>query len=178
MPNGSSHTSRHAWSNRRLARVAGTTASFFRTASGEYLPKQFMLPFPYTFILAGVDTRSLPDAAAVPWAMIVDDPFTPPADPAGGLTARVEVINAAPMADPSGQGTDITATFVAGADTILATASYRTSSGYVNPVAGTYTLTITTASDTLYTGSVALAKGEVRSFIVQSTGYAAVPGPG
>jgi len=31
-----------------VARVSGTTSSFFQTSSGEYLPKQFMLPFPYT----------------------------------------------------------------------------------------------------------------------------------
>ena len=86
-----------------VARVSGTTSSFFQTSSGEYLPKQFMLPFPYTFILAGVDTTTPPDAGAVPWTMIPDDPFTPPADPAGGLTARVQVINAAPMTRP-GEG--------------------------------------------------------------------------
>ena len=161
-----------------IARVTGTAASFFQTGSGEYLPKQFMLPFPYTLILAGVDTTSPPDPAAVPWAMIADDPFTPPGDAAGGLTARVQVINAAPMADPSGGGTNLTAILAGGTVVDTVTASYRASSGYVNPVAGTYTLTIMTASDTLYTGSVTLAKGEVRSFIVQSTAYAAVPGPG
>src|SRR5256884_1184518 len=162
-----------------VARVSGTTASFFQTSSGEYLPMQFMLPFPYTFILAGVDTTTPPDAGAVPWTMVPDDPFTPPGDPAGGLTARVQVINAAPMADPSGAGTDITAIFVDAAnDTLSATASYRSSSGYINPPAGTYTLTLTTGSGTLYTGTVTLAKGEVRTFIVQSTAYAATPGPG
>jgi len=92
-----------------VARVSGTTASFFRTDAGEFLPKQYVLPVPYTFILAGVDTTTPPDPSAVPWGgTITDDPFTPPADPAGGLTARVQVINAAPMADPkgNGQGTD------------------------------------------------------------------------
>ncbi len=81
--------------------------------------------------------------------------------------------------DPSGGGTDITAIFGDGAsvsDTV--TASYRSSSGYITPPAGTYTLTLTTGSGTLYTGSVTLAKGEVRTFIVQSTAYAATPGPG
>src|SRR2546423_8366103 len=162
-----------------VARVSGTTASFFQTSSGEYLPMQFMLPFPYTFILAGVDTTTPPDAGAVPWTMIPDDPFTPPADPAGGLTARVQVINAAPMADPSGAGTDITAIFVDAAnDTLSAPASYRSSSGYINPPAGADTLTLTAGGGTLYTGTVTFAKGEVRTFIVQSTAYAATPGPG
>ncbi len=162
-----------------VARVSGTTASFFRTDAGEFLPKQYVLPFPYTFILAGVDTTTPPDPAAVPWAMIPDDPFTPPADPAGGLTARVQVINAAPMADPSGAGTDISAIFVDAAnDTLSATASYRSSSGYINLPAGTYTLTLTAGGGTLYTGTVTFAKGEVRTFIVQSTAYAATPGPG
>jgi hypothetical protein len=156
-----------------VARVTGTTASFFRTDAGEYLPRQYMLPFPYTFVLAGVDTTSPPDPAAVPWAMIADDPFTPPTD-----SARVQLINAAPMADPSGQGTDITATFDGAGGVFSATASYRASSGNINPAPGSYTLTLTTASDTLYTGTVSLATGEVRTFIVQSTAYAATPGPG
>ena len=94
------------------------------------------------------------------------------------------------MADPkgNGQGTDISATFAGGAgDTLTVTAPYRGTSGYVNPPAGSYTLTLTTTlatSDTtsttftLYTGTVTLAKGEVRTFIVQSTAYAATPGPG
>jgi len=164
-----------------VARVSGTTSSFFRTGAGEYVPKQFMFPLPYTFVLAGVDTTNPPDPGAVPWAMIADDPFPPPADPAGGLTARVQVINAAPMADTTGagQGSDITATFVdAAGDTLSATASYRGSSGYVNPPAGSYTLTLVTGSFVLYTGSATLAKGEVRTFVVQSTAYAATPGPG
>ena len=173
-----------------VARVSGTTASFFRTDAGEFLPKQYVLPVPYTFILAGVDTTTPPDPSAVPWAMVTDDPFRPPADPAGGLTARVQLINAAPMADPkgNGQGTDITATFAGAAgDTLTATAPYRGTSGYVNPPAGSYTLTLTSTlatSDTtsttftLYSGTVTLAKGEVRTFLVQSTAYAATPGPG
>ena len=97
---------------------------------------------------------------------------------------------AAPMADPkgNGQGTDISATFAGGAgDTLTATAPYRGTSGYVNPPAGSYTLTLTSTlatSDTtsttftLYSGTVTLAKGEVRTFLVQSTAYAATPGPG
>jgi len=162
-----------------VARVSGTTSSFFRTGAGEYVPKQFMFPLPYTFVLAGVDTTNPPDPGAVPWAMIADDPFPPPADPAGGLTARVQVINAAPMADPSGGGADITAIFAGGSVSDTVTASYRSSSGYINPQAGTYTLTLT-ASDTLvlYSGTVTLAKGEVRTFIVLSTAYATTPGPG
>jgi len=39
------------------------------------------------------------------------------------------------------------------------------------------TLTLTTGSGTLYTRTVTLAKGEVRTFIVQSTAYAVTPGP-
>jgi hypothetical protein len=158
-----------------VARVSGTTESFFRTAASEYLPQQYMLPFPYTFVLAGVDTTSPPDPAAVPWAMIADDPFAPPTD-----SARVQLINAAPMADTTGggQGSDITATLDDGAGAVFsATASYRHSSGYVNPAPGTYTLTLASGTFVLYTGTVVLAKGEVRTFIVQSTAYAATPGP-
>jgi hypothetical protein len=57
-----------------------------------------------------VPDTGAPAPDAVPWAMIADDPFTPPVD-----SARVQVINAAPMADSSGQGADITATFDGGA---------------------------------------------------------------
>ena len=79
----------------------------------------------------------------------------------------------------AGQGSDITATFVDAAnDTLPATASYRSSSGYIDPPAGIYTLTLATGSFVLYTGTVTLAKGDVRTFIVQSTVYAATPGPG
>ena len=166
----------------RVSGTSGPTSGFFRNGGNEYLPRQNMIPFPYTFVLAGVvpPDGTAPADNAVVWAMISDDPFTPPADPAGGLTARVQVINAAPMADTTGggQGTDITAVFDNGAgmaDTI--TAGYRASSGFVNPPAGTYTLTLSSGSYVFYTGSVTLAKGEVRSFIVQSTAYAAVPGP-
>jgi hypothetical protein len=157
-----------------LARVNGTTASFFQTGSGPYLPKQYMLPWPYTFVLAGVvpDTGA-PASGAVPWAMIADDPFPPPTD-----SARVQVINAAPMADPSGQGTDITATLINGADTMSATASYRGSSGYINPPAGTWIIIFATAADTLHTDTLTFAKGDVRTLLVQSTAYAATPGPG
>ena len=158
-----------------VARVSGTTASFFETGAGEYLPKQYMLPFPYTFVLAGVvpDTGA-PAPDAVPWAMLADDPFTPPVD-----SARVQVINAAPMADTTGAGlgTAITATFTSATDTVPATASYRQSSGYVNPPAGTYIVTFVSGSFLLHTDTVTLAKGEVRTFIVQSTAYAASPGP-
>ena len=164
-----------------VARVSGTSATFFRTGDGEYLPKQYMLPFPYTFVLAGVDTTSPPDPSAVPWAMIADDPFTPPAD-----SARVQVINAAPMADltGAGRGAVITATFDGGAAGVYTlTASYRGSSGYTNPAPGSYVVMFTTPIDTvrvdtLHTDTLTLAKGEVRTLIVQSTSYAAVPGPG
>lgn len=169
-----------------VARVSGTsgpTSGFFRSGGNAYLPKQFMMPFPYTFVLAGVvpPNGTAPADNAVAWKMISDDPFTPPADPAGGLMARVQVINAAPMADTTGQGqgTKLTAIFDNGAglaDTV--TASYRASSGFVNPPAGTYTLTLLSGSFVYYAASVALAKGEVRTFIVQSTAYAAVPGAG
>src|SRR5256886_6569801 len=143
-----------------VARVSGTTASFFQTGSGEFLPKQYILPFPYTFILAGVDTTTPPDAAAVPWTMVPDDPFTPPGDPAGGLTARVQVINAAPMADPSGAGTDITAILVDAAnDTLSAPASYRSSSGYINPPAGADTLTLTAGGGPAFHGPLPVSHG-------------------
>ena len=160
-----------------LAQVSGTAENFFRTGAGEYVPKQYVLPFPYTFVLAGVDTTNPPDPSAVPWAMIADDPFPPPPD-----SARVQVINAAPMADTAGvvgQGMAITATFAGTGDTFSGTASYRASSGYMNAPPGSYTLTLTVADTMLlYSAPVTLAQGEVRTFIVQSTAYAATAGPG
>src|SRR6266699_693103 len=113
-----------------VARVNGTsgpTSSFFRSGQNEYLPRQYMFPFPYTFVLAGVvpPNGTAPDPSAVTWAMIVDDPFTPPTDAAGGLTARVQVINAAPMADTTGagQGTSVASSFDNGAGGVFTVAA-------------------------------------------------------
>jgi hypothetical protein len=163
-----------------VARVAGTsgpTSNVFRsTMSSEYLPRQYVTPFPYTLVLAGVlpPPGVAPSPAAVPFVLIQDDPFAPPTDPAGGLTARVRVINAAPYADPTGAGAGGQITFVlSSAVSYGGIASYRSGSVYVNPVAGTYTLTMTVSDGTIttpiYSAPVTLAQGEVRTFIVQST---------
>jgi len=146
------------------------------TETRSYVPTQYLTPFPYTLIVAGVvPSTGLPDPSSVPFTLIPDDPFTPPADPAGGLTARIQVINAAPYADPSGNGATITASLTGTGAPIDLSADYRASSGYANPPAGTYVVTVSVGSTAVYTGSLTLAKGEVGTLVVQSTGFAATP---
>jgi hypothetical protein len=163
-----------------VARVSGpNNQSLYTSGTSTYLPKQYLTPFPYTLVVAGIAPSSgMAAPSAVPYAMVVDDPFTPPNDPAGGLTARIQVINAAPMASPTGAGTQVTAAFAGAAGTFTVAANYRASSGYINAPGGDYTLTLSTGTTVLYTGSVTLGKGEVRSFLVQSTAYSDTPGPG
>jgi hypothetical protein len=166
-----------------LARVSGASnPTLFLNASGTaFAPEMTLTPFPYTMIVAGIAPVTGPPASFMDLPIVMlgpDDPFSPPADTVyGGLTARLHVINAAPMASATGNGARITATFTGAAGALTAAASYRSASPYINPPARTYTLTITTAAATLYTGQIILAKGEVRTIVVQSTGYSATPGP-
>jgi hypothetical protein len=168
-----------------VARVTGSANStlFTSTPTSTYLPKQALTPFPFTLVVAGIAPASgLAQPTAVPYAMLIDDPFTPPADSInGGLTSRLHVINAAPFVVSSGAGNPVKANFVGASGTFSVTAAYRGTSPYINPPAGNYTLTITTTVGstvtTLYSGAVVLNKGEVRTFVVQSTAYSATPGP-
>ncbi len=176
-----------------VVRVSGQTASgtsVFRIDSAtEYLPKQYLTPStPYTLVVAGiVPAVGHPDSTAVPYTVLVDDPFAPPK--IGGVyQARFRVINAAPFADPGGQGAVATVYVTPGTtarplvpgDTTAQVVSYRGATPYMNRDAGTYVLTIATGptgtENVLYQQTVTFGAGEVRTFIFQSTGYASTPG--
>lgn len=172
-----------------VAKVSGAAnpTLYTSTATTTYLPRQALTPFPFTLVVAGIAPVSgLNPPTAVPYVMLTDDPFKPPVDTFShtGLTARVQVINAAPYADPNGAGAGAKISFTfAGMHPVNGSANYRASSGYLNPPAGSYTLMLTVTSGTgstavtytLYNQPVTLAAGEVRTFVVQSTGYAAKP---
>lgn len=167
-----------------LARVTGTANSLYTNNESHYVPTIYVTPLPHTLLIAGIAPPSgtpprcpacppgLAPMGAFPFIFPVDDQFEPVS---GG--ARVQVINAAPFASASGEGAEIEATF-SGAGTFTATAGYRGSSDYLDPPAGTYTLTVTADGTMLWTGTVSLGPGEVRSFIVQSTAYSMTPGVG
>jgi len=95
------------------------TTSFYTNPvdSLPYLPRQTLTPgTPYTLVVAGqlpapVVTATAPPprtpAAAVPFVLLPDDPFTPPS--AGGvLQARFRVINAAPYVTGTSAATGAT----------------------------------------------------------------------
>jgi hypothetical protein len=172
----------------RKAGVTGNQSAFFRNANGsEYLPKQALTSFPYTCVVAGVVP---PDGTAWSTAPISfcilaspDDPFTPPKDTLAGhsgLTARLRFVNAATFASNTGAGAALTFALAPSSATvspvsITATAAFRAVSAYVNPPAGGWTLTISTAAGVIYTATVTFAAGEVRTIIVYSTAFAANP---
>jgi len=167
------------------------TTSFYTNPvdSLPYLPRQTLTPgTPYTLVVAGqlpapVVTATAPPprtpAAAVPFVLLPDDPFTPPS--AGGvLQARFRVINAAPYVTGTSAATGATlavyltprgAAAPAGATlgtfTPAATpgAAFRGASAYVNAAAGSYTLTLATGTTIVYQAPLALAAGEVRSLV-------------
>lgn len=170
-----------------VVKVPGRDSTLYTAATNRtYLPRQQLNPFPYTLVVSGVvPATGIPAPAALPFVTIVDDPFTPPADTTStGLTARIQLINAAPFADPTGAGLGTRVAYsLSGPRTFSGGANYRGASGYVNPPAGTYTLTLTVTSGsgataiirTIFIGPLVLARGEVRTLIVQSTGPAPVP---
>jgi hypothetical protein len=169
------------------ARKTGQNDAFFRNANGTvYLPKQYITPFPYTCVLAGVVP---PDGAAwtaapIAFCMLApDDPFTPPKDTLvghTGLTSRMRFINAATFGSAAGTGAALTFTLVPSSAAvspanITTTAAFRAASAYVNPPAGGYTLNISTATGVIYTTPVTFAAGDVRTILVYSTAFAANP---
>lgn len=170
------------------ARKTGQDAPFFRNANGTpYLPKQYITPFPYTCVLAGVIP---PDGAAwttspISFCVIAapDDPFTPPSDTLpghSGLTARTRFMNVATFATNTGAGTSLTFTLVPSSASvspvnITATAAFRAASAYVNPPAGAYTLNISSTAGVIHTSQVTFAAGDVRTVVVYSTAFATNP---
>jgi hypothetical protein len=177
----------------RLAGDTGPTSTFYTNTTNNlpYLPKQYLSAgTPYTLVAAGIvpatpaGTNTLIPSDAVPFVVLTDDPFPPP-QVGGVYQARFRVINAAPFTVASGLGSTLLMYLTPGttAPTTVAglTTSggmlYRNASVYVNADAGTYTLTLASGGTIVAQTAITLAAGEVRSYVVQSTGYAAVPSP-
>lgn len=183
----------------RLAGDTGPTATFFTNATTNlpYLPHQYLsASTPYTMVVAGIvpatptnGTNVLVPSTAVPFTVLTDDPFQPP-QVGGAYQARFRVINAAPFTVATGIGSTLIVYVTPGAtpptpatlpSAASASALYRNASIYLNDDPGTYVLTLTIGSGAtakiVAQTPITLAAGEVRTFVVQSTGYAAVPSP-
>lgn len=180
----------------RLAGDVGPTSTFYTNATTNlpYLPRQYLTSStPYTLVVAGIipvtstsGANTLVPSTAVPFAVLTDDPFPPP-QVSGAYQARFRVINVAPFTVTNGLGATLSVYLTPGSAapttvtglTLAATSIYRSASGYINADAGSYVLTLMTGTGTtakiVAQTAVMLAAGEVRSFVVQSTGYAAVP---
>jgi hypothetical protein len=179
----------------RLAGDTGPTSSFYTNVSDSlpYLPHQyFTSATPYTLVVAGIVPVSPASGAphtrvpapAVPFSVITDDPFQPP-QVNGVYQARFVVINAAPFTSVTGLGATLLIYLTPGSvapTTVTGLTSsggvlYRGASAYLNADAGSYTLTFAVSSKIVAQTAITLAAGEVRTYVVQSTGYAAVPSP-
>ncbi len=181
----------------RLAGTSGPTSTFFTNATTNlpYLPHQYLTSStPYTLVLAGIipatstsGANTFVPSTAVPFTVLTDDPFPPP-QVSGAYQARFRVINAAPFTVATGLGATLTVYVTPGptpptAATLPSAASasapYRNASIYLNDDAGTYVLTLTIGTGAtakiVAQSTITLAAGDVRSYVVQSTGYAAVP---
>jgi hypothetical protein len=93
--------------------------------------------------------------------------------------ARFRVINAAPFGAVSGNGAPLNVFITPGATppptlttiSALTNAQYRNASAYLNVEPGTYVLTLAVGTATILSQStVTFTAGEVRTFILQSTG--------
>jgi len=176
----------------RLAGGSGPLSSFYTNAnSTEYLPRQYLTSgIPYTVVVAGIvpvtaasgAAQLLTPPTAAPFAIVTNDPFSPPMVN-GKYQARFRLINAAPFATATGLGATVSMYLTPGTTapatltglTASALAVYRNASIYVNADAGPYTLTVAVGSTILAQAAVTLGSGEVRTFILQSKQYAAVP---
>ena len=167
-----------------VARVAGQssqTDSLYTTPTGSpWVPRLYLTANShYTIVVSGL----IPAAGTafnntVPFAAVVDDPF-PPVTVGGKYQARFRVINAAPFGAVSGNGTLVNVFITPGATppptlttiSALTTAQYRNASAYLNVEPGTYVLTLAAGTATILSQStVTFTAGEVRTFILQSTG--------
>jgi hypothetical protein len=132
---------------------------------------------------AGAPHTRVP-APAVPFAIFYGDRFAPPMVN-GAYQARFVVVNAAPFTSATGNGATLLAYLTPGNTppttvtglTTLGGMLYRNASNYFNADPGTYTLTLAASSRIVAQSTITLAAGEVRTYVVQSTGYAAVPSP-
>ena len=179
----------------RLTGDTGPTSSFYTalTDSLPYLPHQYFTSgTPYTLVVAGIVPVSPASGAphtrvpatAVPFSVITNDPFPPP-QVNGAYQARFVVINAAPFTSVTGLGSTLLVYLTPGTTaptTVTGLTSsggvlYRSASVYINADPGSYVLTLVVSSKIVAQSAITLAAGEVRSYVVQSTGYAAVPSP-
>lgn len=173
-----------------MARIAGkstTNDSLYTTTTNlPWVPRQYLTASNYyTIVVAGMIPAAPPiNNNTVPFTILADDPF-PPIKVNGAYLARFRVINAAPFAAASGNGSTLNVFITPGAtppaalNTIsaLSSAPYRNASVYLNVDPGTYTLTLAVGSAVIISQStVTFAPGEVRSFIIQSNGPAPAPG--
>lgn len=173
-----------------MARIAGksTTADSLYTTSTSlpWVPRQYLTANSYyTIVVAGQLPATGPiNNNTVPFNALVDDQF-PPIKVNGTYQARFRVINAAPYAAASGNGSALNVFITPGSTpppalntlTALTTAQYRNASTYLNVDAGTYVLTIAVGTAVILSQqSVNFVAGEVRTFIVQSNGPAPAPG--
>jgi hypothetical protein len=181
-----------------VARLAGQTSAtsqlFTNTTNNQpYLPRQYLAPrMPYTLVVAGIAPvtaapgtvqQATPGTAFV-FSAVVDDPF-PPQQVNGAYQARFRVINAAPFAAATGAGVTISTYLTSGTTapttvaglTQLGGALYRNGTAYFNVAPGAYVLTLTSGTTILAQSPVTFGAGELRTFVLQSTGFAATPGP-
>lgn len=185
-----------------LAAPATPRTGFFvnnATVRAEWLPKLYFTGHTnYTLVIAGVaPSEGLPSPTAFYSSSLsasfplIDD-LSAPAKVNGEYQARFRLINAAPFS-PGGTtiggtismfltsgSTPPTASELAALQPIgQPSAAFRGSSAYVNVTAGTYVITFTSTVGTtrivLAQPAITFAPGEVRTFIMQNSGYAATP---
>jgi hypothetical protein len=177
----------------RLTGSTGQTSSFYTNSVNNlpYLARQYLVSAtPYTIVVAGIvpvtaatgTAQALTPSTAAPFVALLDDPFPPP-QVNGAYQTRFRIVNAAPFAAATGLGATVSAYLTPGTTppasvatlSPTATALYRSPSVYINADAGTYTLTFTVGAVILSQSTVTFAAGEVRTFVLQSTAYAATP---
>jgi hypothetical protein len=183
----------HSFVARLAGQVAATSQLFTNAANNQpYLPRQYFAPgMPYTLVVAGIAPvtadagtaqQATPSTAFV-FSAVVGDPF-PPQQVSGAYQARFRVVNAAPFAAATGTGATVLVYLTPGTTppatltglTALGGATYRNGSAYFNAAPGANVLTIAVGTTILAQTPVTLGAGEVRSFILQSTAWAATPG--
>jgi hypothetical protein len=186
----------HTFTARLAAPATPNTSLYSNNANprGEFLPKMYFTPNThYTIIISGVAPtagRPATDAFYVASAFAMVDDHSRPPTVDGTLLARFRLVNAAPFgAGGTTNGhsmqmflTEGTTPPTAAQLPLLApmggTASYRRSSNYVDVKPGQYVLTVTTttaARTILAQKVVTLGSGEVRTFLMQNSGFAAAP---
>jgi hypothetical protein len=172
-----------------VARVAGDTAAYssvYTNSTGlPFLPHQMLVARAYyTLIVAGVIPASgqIPNNT-VPFVALLDDPF--PGATVGDTTqARITLVNAAPFASASGTGQTVVWYVTPGATPpavltnypAMGAAAYRAASQPININPGQYTVTVKAGANVVAQQSITVTMGEVRTLVLQSTGYAATPG--